>query len=254
MNRQLGLSMVELLIALAISSFLILGITQLLIDNKRNYLYQQGWSENHENGRFVLMTLEAKLTKAGYRRDPRSNMADAFPAQKKDDCTFGIGQSLVRANAKTLCIRYQPRSANEKDCAGNGFTGKSNLGTPYTNTFDSRENIIEKLSLSDDGKLICNGQELVEGIQAAYFDFGVSELIDTQEVSQYKTIPAASDIIRSLRYAFLLIATPNNLSQGITNRVCESDWKALTGQEPNCSPGKLFQMVGSSMSMRNLMP
>ncbi len=41
-RRQSGLSMIELLVALAISSFLILGITQIYLDNKRNYLFQQG--------------------------------------------------------------------------------------------------------------------------------------------------------------------------------------------------------------------
>ncbi|MEN1592952.1 prepilin-type N-terminal cleavage/methylation domain-containing protein, partial [Pseudomonas aeruginosa] len=40
-KMQKGLSMVELLVALAISSFLILGISQIYIDNKRNYLFQQ---------------------------------------------------------------------------------------------------------------------------------------------------------------------------------------------------------------------
>ncbi|OVZ72666.1 hypothetical protein CDO43_01055, partial [Pseudomonas aeruginosa] len=39
-RRQSGLSMIELLVALAISSFLILGITQIYLDNKRNYLFQ----------------------------------------------------------------------------------------------------------------------------------------------------------------------------------------------------------------------
>lgn len=37
-TRQTGLSMVELMITLLISSFLILGITQIYIDNKRNYI------------------------------------------------------------------------------------------------------------------------------------------------------------------------------------------------------------------------
>ncbi len=36
-RRQSGLSMIELPVALAISSFLILGITQIYLDNKRNY-------------------------------------------------------------------------------------------------------------------------------------------------------------------------------------------------------------------------
>ena len=57
-KMQKGLSMVELLVALAISSFLILGISQIYIDNKRNYLFQQGQAGNQENSRFVLMLLQ----------------------------------------------------------------------------------------------------------------------------------------------------------------------------------------------------
>ena len=44
-QRQNGLSMIELLISLAISSFLILGITQVYIDNKRNQVFQLAQSE-----------------------------------------------------------------------------------------------------------------------------------------------------------------------------------------------------------------
>ncbi|BCR23333.1 hypothetical protein KAM426_08600 [Aquipseudomonas alcaligenes] len=62
-NRQFGLSLIELMVALVISSFLILGITQIYVDNKRNYLFQQGQSENQENGRYALLLLEKELAK-----------------------------------------------------------------------------------------------------------------------------------------------------------------------------------------------
>ena len=56
-SKEHGLSMIELLIALAISSFLILGITQIYIDNKRNYLFQQTQAANQENLRFLDLLL-----------------------------------------------------------------------------------------------------------------------------------------------------------------------------------------------------
>jgi len=68
--RQRGLSIVELMVALAISSFLILGITQLYINNKKTYLFQQSQEVNQENGRFALALLNQELAKAGYRRRP----------------------------------------------------------------------------------------------------------------------------------------------------------------------------------------
>lgn len=47
-GTQAGLSLVELMVALAISSVLILGITQIYIDNKRSYSFQQNQAENQE--------------------------------------------------------------------------------------------------------------------------------------------------------------------------------------------------------------
>ena len=77
-KQQLGLSMVELLIALAISSFLILGITQIYIDNKRNYLFQQTQAGNVENQRFLDLLMDNLLNKAAYRRGPKQKTEDIF--------------------------------------------------------------------------------------------------------------------------------------------------------------------------------
>lgn len=78
-KHQLGLSMVELLIALAISSFLILGITQVYIDNKRNYVFQQNQAGNAENSRFAALIINDYLGKAGYRRTPSALLEIVFP-------------------------------------------------------------------------------------------------------------------------------------------------------------------------------
>lgn len=40
-HNQLGISMIELLVAMLISSFLIIGVTQVYLDNRSNTLFQQ---------------------------------------------------------------------------------------------------------------------------------------------------------------------------------------------------------------------
>ncbi len=79
-KRQFGLSLIELMIALAISSLLILGITQVYIDNKRNYVFQQSQAGNLENSRFASLMINEYLGKAGYRRDPVILVEEAFPS------------------------------------------------------------------------------------------------------------------------------------------------------------------------------
>lgn len=137
-KMQKGLSMVELLVALAISSFLILGISQIYIDNKRNYLFQQGQAGNQENSRFVLMLLQQQLDKTGYRRLHDDNMENAFKSATFNGCrAFVAGETIAAATALKageygVCLRYQPAYKGEHDCLGNEITGVPEK--PFTNT------------------------------------------------------------------------------------------------------------------------
>ena len=274
-RNQRGLSLVELMVAMALSSFLILGVTQIYLDNKRNYLYQQGQGENLENGRFALMLIGERLAKTGYRRNPALTMDIAFPAQTGTGhvvgCNFAAGQAVVRVDGTTLCLRYQPRDENETNCLGNTFSGTSDLSNPYDSDttqahFSNNEIMVEKITLAD-GALKCSArdqaaQELVSNIAGLYFDYGVNGDISLLKVNSYTATPAPGDIIRALRYSTLLVASTNNLTQGITSKVCSNpdneddigDWEELTGQTLTCESGKLYQMVSSSSTLRNLMP
>ncbi|MBE7929129.1 PilW family protein [Pseudomonas saudiphocaensis] len=265
-QKQRGLSLVELMVAMALSSFLILGVTQIYLDNKRNYLYQQGQGENLENGRFALMLIGERLAKAGYRRNPALTMDVAFPSRTVDGCTFAAGQTVVRVDDSTLCLRYQPRDENETNCLGDTYSGSSDLSKPYDSDttlphFNTDDIMVEKIALAD-GALKCNSQELVSNIAGLHFDYGVNSDISLLKVNSYTTTPASDDIIRALRYSTLLVASTNNLTQGVESKVCSNpnnddevgDWEKLTGQTLTCEPGKLYQMVSSSSTLRNLMP
>src|SRR5690606_7827375 len=120
-HRQRGLSVVELLIALAISSFLILGITQIYIDNKRSYGFQQSQGELQENQRFLAMILDGYLNRAGFQRSPIQMPEEAFKqAAASGECgAFGKGDGVApTTDGNGLCIRYYPVSKDELDCTG----------------------------------------------------------------------------------------------------------------------------------------
>ncbi|TIX93634.1 prepilin-type N-terminal cleavage/methylation domain-containing protein, partial [Rhizobium sp. P44RR-XXIV] len=163
-RRQSGLSMIELLVALAISSFLILGITQIYLDNKRNYLFQQGQAGNQENGRFAMMFLDQQLSKVGFRRRADDPNEFAFKALAKSAfCEeFKAGATLVPAIAKTgqagFCYRYQPAPGEVYDCEGNSIT------TP-SDPFGSTDAIIARIlfippTVDAPGTLTCSAQDL----------------------------------------------------------------------------------------------
>jgi type IV pilus assembly protein PilW len=61
-----GLTMIEIMVALAIGSFLILGATGLFISNKRVYEEQDAMGRLQENARFAVNALTGDLRMAGY--------------------------------------------------------------------------------------------------------------------------------------------------------------------------------------------
>ncbi|MBZ4192820.1 MAG: PilW family protein [Candidatus Contendobacter sp.] len=65
-GRQRGFSLIEIMVALALSLFLITGMIQLLIGNKQSYRVHEAQSRMQENGRFALEALGRDIRMAGF--------------------------------------------------------------------------------------------------------------------------------------------------------------------------------------------
>lgn len=65
-RRQKGLSLVEILVALMISAFLISGVIQLFIGSKQTYRSNDALSRIQENGRFVLEAMARDIRMTAY--------------------------------------------------------------------------------------------------------------------------------------------------------------------------------------------
>ncbi|MEN0106705.1 MAG: PilW family protein [Pseudomonas sp.] len=261
-RMQLGISLVELMIAMVISSFLILGVSQIYIDNKRNYLFQQGQAGNQENGRFTLQTFEQHISKAGFRRRPDDDFENSFKVDSTTitGCSFKAGQVITRPtdtglSDKGVCIRYEPRDANEADCQGNLLSDTNNLNNPYT---APNAVFVEKIYLNSSSQLVCtsinpsDGAQvtgiLAEGVEAIRFDFGIGD--GNRTVKSYTATPDANaDTIYAVRYSALM-ASPAKLA--VNDSVAYTNWYGSSASAPTA--GKLYQKVGNSISVRNLLP
>lgn len=65
-SRQKGFTLVEIMVAVAISLFLLAGILQVLSSNKQTSRYQEAVARIQENARFALMFLGRDFRQAGY--------------------------------------------------------------------------------------------------------------------------------------------------------------------------------------------
>ena len=66
-QRQRGLSLVELMIAMALSLLLMLGVIQIFLSSKQTYSTNSALSRVQESGRFAMEFLTQDIRNAGYK-------------------------------------------------------------------------------------------------------------------------------------------------------------------------------------------
>lgn len=269
-RRQRGLSMIELLVALALSSFLILGVTQVYIDNKRSYLFQQSQMLNLDSARFADLMLGDLLGKAGYQRAPRledwptgnllssecSSFERAAVTRLKDDDDVGF------------CIRYQPAADGELTCAGTLAALDQNAFQPASS--DELVYIAVKFVPDDtdlhNGTLQCIGHretgkqiaDLINGVADFRVEFGVYRE-DSEDIQSWE--PAAdwtssAGPVHAIRYSMLLASAPNQrdgdsavFERWINDPANDADRIEVLEAQDN---RRIYQIATGSQALRNL--
>ncbi|MGH8416672.1 MAG: PilW family protein [Pseudomonas sp.] len=253
-TRQRGLSLIELMVAMVIGSFLILGVTQIFISNQKSYLFQQGQVGNQENGRFALAILTQELTKAGYRSDPSTVFANG----SGQNCTFPSGTSVIAVSSTALCIRYQASNRSDVTCQGAALseTSKASITTPYDHT-KTNPILVEKIAYDADSKSItCTSggttQALVTGVAGLRFEYGAgSGALKT--VSTYSTSTNPADVIGAVRFAVLMQSPATASIRDTTAKSPALDeWNTRYGA--NVADSKqIYQLVQGTVMIRNQM-
>lgn len=268
-KQQLGLSMVELLIALAISSFLILGITQIYIDNKRNYLFQQTQAGNVENQRFLDLLMDNLLSKAAYRRSPAQLPEYAFPtAAATTDCqAFQKEQAITPAKGGIgVCIRYYPLISGELDCTGNQTPAFTDTN-PFTPTFESGDPVLMvvryKAATDLNGSLTCKvgttEAELLTGIADFRMTFGLSSTLDRKidRIVAFNNWTTSSGNIMQVSYAALMANGQQARTSSESKALTDWNLDASTAEKARITAadkGQVFQIASNTAALRNQMP
>jgi len=273
--RQHGLSMIELLVALAISSLLILGITQIYIDNKRSYLFQQSQALNLDSARFADYMLSDLLGKAGYQRSHLQTL-EGFPAAStlSSVCeAFAAGHAITKLKngAQGLCLRYQPAVNNEVTCAGNALSLSEADRLAFKPLGDGEIAYIA-IRFNPDNTNLENGTiscidkegptELISGVADFHIEFGVGNSgADKTLVSSspWKAPSAWSDSqgpVRAVRYSVLLASARNQRDSADsavfthwTTKLATETRKTILEAQDN---RRIYQIATGSQALRNL--
>lgn len=256
-HRQHGLSLVELMIALLLSTFLILGVTQIYIDNKSSYSFQQNLSDNQESARYAQVFLQQSIAKAGYKRRPDEASEQVFLSGLAGGCTFtAAGQTVLFVSSSEICIRYQPRDHTERNCEGAVID--SALTTPYSKTSTVQ---VERLRYNAATRsLHCNGHEVVNNLTDLRFELGVGSTGNPQTISSFVKASTTNPVL-AVRYTALFRSALGNQRGATSVDTALANWAALSGATSaqvtnmkSADTGNLYQVVQNTVMLRNLMP
>ncbi|MGY0503797.1 PilW family protein [Luteimonas sp. e5] len=97
--RQQGLSLVELMVALAIGLVLLLGVMQIFMATRSSYALAEGVGRVQENGRFAMDYLQRDLRMAGHYgcTNDQARLQGATPNQLRSDFPTGGAFDFTRA-------------------------------------------------------------------------------------------------------------------------------------------------------------
>lgn len=265
---QQGISILELMIALTLGSIIILAVTQVYLDSKRSYLFQQGQVGNIESSRFAVLVLDEQLSKAGFRHDPQDNWESVFPASSalSTQCeAFGRGHVVSKSKVnKGFCFRYQPAENQEPIC--NGTTAALTNAEPFSPSTTNEIVTVAIHFIADDNQLN-NGviqciasqgggtaatQNLVGGIADMHVEFGRDAVF--QESASW----SGTEPIRVIRYGVLSASAPNMREAGVPSAILNEWNKIVTTAAKTRLEGadnrNIYQAASSSQALRNMMP
>jgi len=84
-NNQKGITLIEILVALALSLIILAGVMHIFLNNKQTYRVQEAFARIQESGRFAMQFITSDLRMAGYagcgsKISTPNNIANYYPA------------------------------------------------------------------------------------------------------------------------------------------------------------------------------
>jgi len=221
-----GVSLIELIIAMAIGTIIILGITTVFSNSKKSSTVQNGLSRVQENGRYVIEFLTRDIRMAGF---PQGAGPLAF---NQVTTTEGI------ANAPDqITLQYNPPTAATADCTGV-------LVDPIVNKYDIQ------LNANGNPGLFCNNVELIEGIDSIQILYGM----DTNNIPDgvaNSYIPANNIANRWARIVSVRLAILANSITQSSNVKTRNSYSLLGSNVAGFNDNKTRRVFNTTIMLRN---
>ena len=196
LSRQRGVTLVELMISLGLSLFLILVVAQFFVANKTTYRTQQAQADIQERGRYAISWIARQLRHTGYVDVTRvaSAVVDSFPAGGG----LAAGQVLA-GTASSVTVRYWGAVDGDLvNCLGASIAS----GVSVAETID--------LNGTD---LRCQGTSVLRDIRELVFSYGEDSGVDGVP-DVYRAVPTDWLKVNAVRICLLVESRTMQVSPG----------------------------------------
>jgi type IV pilus assembly protein PilW len=189
-KNQFGLGLIEILVGIAISLFLLAGLATLFAGTRQNFDAQGHLAQLQDDQRMAMNMLSTVIQEAGYYPDPIVTVATtAFPADTVNPIIFASAGQIISGTSTTgasdtVSVRYRASAAGAAlpdfimDCNG-GTNTSAAAKANYVSTFTVNAN--NELTCSVNG---ATARPLVGGISNLAVLYGVDKA-GNGSVTQY---------------------------------------------------------------------
>jgi type IV pilus assembly protein PilW len=211
-RSQCGLTLIELMIALLISSILMFGVGTIYVSSKRGYNIQDNLARQQENSRFSVELLVHDLRMAGY---PKRYVSSPIVTGSTADGGGTANDTVtVEYLGNTDCLgQNTPANSCSADptqrCAINTYSIKHDAGTNTDNLYCQGNGGANAEIIADN----VTNMQVLYGIDTDTNGDGIA--------NKYVTWPSASadpSKIVNVRFA-LLTQTPNEVKKAQTTKI-----------------------------------
>lgn len=246
-KRQAGVGIVEIMVGMAISLFLLAGLVQIFASQKKGFLVQESQSRLQENARLASMILYSTIGRAGFHGDP-TVLADTVFTTPVLQSTNGSGNA-----PDTITVRFQGADQNGDgigdvtDCLGNPRSAgiRTNIFQIGVNSDGTPELQCDIVDGNPPRALIPN----VENMQILYGE----DTNGDNSVDRYLNTPVNVNNVRSVHVALLMASEDDIKPVANIDDYTLLD-QTLTGY-PTTGPDRIQRrVVERVIALRSLIP
>lgn len=236
LHRHKGMTLVEFLIAFALSVIVLAATAQMFLTSKLSFLFNQGVAEVQQNGRFAMAILEQRIRMAGYqdRSVVAGPLLDAISAVRGGGGPDGLSDAVS--------VRYASGPApSVPDCRGNRIAANDLVTLTFSVT-PERELICEALSNRNGTR---QREILLEGIERLRIQFG-EDLDDDGAANRYVDVDSVLDAENVVAVRLCLEPTSQ---ERVDNR--SHSYYDCAGDNVTTDDGVLRRSFSTTVKLRN---